>query len=89
MNWDTVKGDWKTFRGKVKERFGRISDDELEKIAGRREQLAGAIQKSYGVAKDEAERQLRDFETQCESCSTSSGRQPQQGRASMPGHKNR
>ncbi len=65
MNWDTIKGDWKQFRGKVKEKWGQLSDDELDRIQGRREQLAGAIQKKYGIAKDEAERQLKDFESSC------------------------
>jgi uncharacterized protein YjbJ (UPF0337 family) len=65
MNWDTAKGDWTTFKGKVKEQWGRLTDDELNKIEGRREQLAGAIQKRYGIAKDEAERQVQSFEKSC------------------------
>jgi uncharacterized protein YjbJ (UPF0337 family) len=63
MNWDTVKGDWKQFKGKVKEAWGKLTDDELDVIAGRRDQLVGAIQKSYGIARDEAEIQVRNFET--------------------------
>jgi uncharacterized protein YjbJ (UPF0337 family) len=62
MNWDTVKGNWKEFKGKVKETWGMLSDDELDVINGRRDQLVGAIQKRYGLARDEAETEVRDFE---------------------------
>jgi uncharacterized protein YjbJ (UPF0337 family) len=62
MNWDTVKGDWKQFKGKVKEAWGKLTDDELDVIAGKRDQLIGAIQKSYAVGRDEAERQVAQFE---------------------------
>jgi len=67
MNWDTVKGDWKQFRGKVKEAWGRLTDDQLDVVAGKRDQLVGAIQKGYGIARDEAERQVQQFERSCES----------------------
>lgn len=65
MNWDTMKGQWKQFRGKVKEQWGELTDDDLDRIEGKRDQLLGAVQKRYGVARDEAEKQLRDFETTC------------------------
>jgi uncharacterized protein YjbJ (UPF0337 family) len=68
MNWDTVKGDWKQFKGKVKEKWGRLTDNDLNQIQGRREQLAGAIQKTYGIAKEEAEKQVKEFETSCSEC---------------------
>jgi uncharacterized protein YjbJ (UPF0337 family) len=74
MNWDTVKGDWKQFKGKVKEQWGKLTDDELDRIEGRRDQLAGTIQKRYGIAKDEAERQLKEFEKGCDDCATSAQR---------------
>lgn len=63
MNWDIVEGNWKQFSGKVKERWGKITDDQIDRIAGKREQLAGRIQESYGITKDEAERQLREWES--------------------------
>lgn len=63
MNWDTVKGEWKQFRGRVKEQWGKLTDDDLDRIEGKRDQLLGAVQKQYGIARDEAERQLRSFET--------------------------
>jgi uncharacterized protein YjbJ (UPF0337 family) len=74
MNWDTVKGDWKQFKGKVKESWGKITDQELEVIAGKRDQLVGAIQKSYGIARDEAERQVAQFEHSCGCGSTTADR---------------
>jgi uncharacterized protein YjbJ (UPF0337 family) len=66
MNWDTVKGDWKQFRGKVKEAWGKLTDDQLDVVSGKRDQLIGAIQKGYGIARDEAERQVQQFERTCE-----------------------
>ena len=62
MNWDIAEGNWRQFKGKVREQWGDLTDDSLDVIAGRREQLLGTIQETYGIAKDEAERQVRDFE---------------------------
>jgi uncharacterized protein YjbJ (UPF0337 family) len=67
MNWDRIEGNWKQLKGKIREQWGRLTDDELDKIAGRREKLAGSLQNSYGIAKDEAEKQIKDFEAKCES----------------------
>jgi uncharacterized protein YjbJ (UPF0337 family) len=50
-------------KGKVKEKWGKLTDDNLDVIAGKRDQLVGRIQESYGISRDEAERQVRDFET--------------------------
>ncbi len=61
MNWDTVEGQWKQFTGAAKERWGKLTDDDLEQINGRREQLAGKIQERYGTAKDAAEREIDQF----------------------------
>jgi uncharacterized protein YjbJ (UPF0337 family) len=62
MNWDRIEGHWKQITGKAKEQWGKLTDDDLDVVAGRRDQLAGKIQERYGVAKDEAERQLADWE---------------------------
>jgi uncharacterized protein YjbJ (UPF0337 family) len=62
MNWDRIKGNWKQITGKAKEQWGKLTDDDLEVVAGHRDQLAGKIQERYGVAKDEAERQLAAWE---------------------------
>jgi uncharacterized protein YjbJ (UPF0337 family) len=61
MNWDRIEGNWKEFKGKVKERWGKLTDDDLEVVEGRRDQLAGQIRKRYGLAKDEADRQIEDW----------------------------
>jgi uncharacterized protein YjbJ (UPF0337 family) len=52
MNWDRVQGDWKQFSGKVKEKWGQLTDDDLAQINGNRDQLEGKIQSRYGLAKD-------------------------------------
>ena len=62
MAWDRVQGNWNQFRGKAKEQWGKLTDDELDIVEGRRDILAGKIQKAYGVAKDEAERQVDAWE---------------------------
>jgi uncharacterized protein YjbJ (UPF0337 family) len=64
MNWDQVSGNWKQFKGKVREQWGDLTDDDMEKIAGKRDQLVGAIQKRYGIAKDAAESQVAEWERQ-------------------------
>lgn len=62
MNWDIVAGNWKQFQGKVKTQWGKLTDDQLDQIAGKRTELAGRIQEAYGISKDEAEKQIKDFE---------------------------
>lgn len=62
MNWDIIEGNWKEFKGRVKEKWGKLTDDSLDTIAGRREQLSGQLQQTYGITKDQAEVQVRAFE---------------------------
>jgi uncharacterized protein YjbJ (UPF0337 family) len=62
MNWDRIEGNWKQVAGHAKEQWGKLTDDDIDIIAGQRDQLAGKIQEHYGVAKDEAESQLADWE---------------------------
>lgn len=62
MNWDRIEGNWKQLRGSVRERWGKLTDDQLDVIGGKREQLAGKLQEAYGYSKDEAEKQISDFE---------------------------
>ena len=62
MNWDRIQGNWKQATGKAKEQWGKLTDDDLDVVAGRRDQLAGKIQERYGVGKDEAERQLAEWQ---------------------------
>jgi len=61
MNWDQVKGSWTQVKGQVKEKWGKLTDDDLTTIAGKREQLAGVLQQKYGLAKEQAEKQLDEF----------------------------
>jgi uncharacterized protein YjbJ (UPF0337 family) len=60
MNWDRVSGNWKQFKGKVKEQWGKLTDDEIDQINGNREQLEGKIQERYGIAKDAVKKQVDD-----------------------------
>ncbi|MGA0610924.1 CsbD family protein [Caldimonas sp. KR1-144] len=62
MNWDRIEGNWKQLKGKALEQWGRLTNDDLDVVAGRRDLLAGKIQERYGVAKDEAERQISAWE---------------------------
>jgi len=62
MDWDRISGNWAHWRGRIRERWGRLTSDELDGVAGRRDQLVGRIQKAYGIAHNEAERQLRNWE---------------------------
>jgi uncharacterized protein YjbJ (UPF0337 family) len=62
MNQDRIEGNWKQVKGKVKEQWGKLTDDDLDVIAGKRDQLLGRIQERHGIAKDEAERQVTTFE---------------------------
>ena len=64
MNWDQVEGNWKQYKGKAREQWGKLTDSDMEQIAGKRDQLVGRIQTSYGVAKEEAEKQVDDFSHQ-------------------------
>ena len=61
MNWDTVKGNWKQMAGKVKEEWGDLIDNDILEAEGDRDQLVGKIQAKYGIAKDEAEKQVDKF----------------------------
>lgn len=61
MNWDTIKGDWHQLKGKVKEKWGDLTDDDITRAEGNEEQLIGIVQKQYGLTRDEAKRQVGDW----------------------------
>jgi uncharacterized protein YjbJ (UPF0337 family) len=61
MNREQAEGNWMQLKGSVQTKWGRLTDDDVESIAGRREQLIGKIQERYGVARDEAERQVNEW----------------------------
>jgi uncharacterized protein YjbJ (UPF0337 family) len=58
MNWDRIEGDWKQFKGKVQQQWGKLTNDDMDIVEGNRTELLGVIQKRYGCAKDEAEKQV-------------------------------
>ncbi len=62
MNWDQIEGNWQQFQGNVKEQWGKLTDDQLTVIAGKRDQLAGKIQVMYGISKEDAEAQVADWQ---------------------------
>lgn len=62
MNSDIIAGNWKETKGKVKQQWGKLTNDRLDVIDGKREELTGEIQKAYGISRDEAEQQVQDFE---------------------------
>jgi uncharacterized protein YjbJ (UPF0337 family) len=62
MNWDQIEGKWKQMKGSAKQKWAKLTDDDLEFIAGKRENFAGRLQERYGIAKDEAEKQLKEWE---------------------------
>jgi uncharacterized protein YjbJ (UPF0337 family) len=61
MNWDQVKGQWSQMKGSVRKQWGKLTDDDLDVIAGERERLVGKIQERYGIAKEEAEKQIANW----------------------------
>jgi uncharacterized protein YjbJ (UPF0337 family) len=61
VNWDQIAGNWKQFAGSAKARWGKLTDDDLTVVEGRRDELIGRLQERYGYAKDEAEREVDDW----------------------------
>lgn len=61
MNDDKIKGQWKQLSGKLKEKWGKLTDDDLKVAEGNSEYLAGKLQERYGIAKDEAEKQIKEY----------------------------
>ncbi|WP_374245350.1 CsbD family protein [Zoogloea sp.] len=62
MNRDIIEGNWKQLKGKLKEQWGKLTDDDIDVIEGKREMLAGKIQERYGITKDEAEKHVKEWE---------------------------
>jgi len=65
MNWDRVEGSWKELKGKAREKWGRLTDDDLDVINGRREQLEGTIQRVYGKTKEQVQKEVDEFAGSC------------------------
>ena len=64
MNWDQIEGNWRQLAGKAKAKWGDLTDDDLDKVEGRREELVGRLQERYGISKERAEDQVRDWTNQ-------------------------
>ena len=62
MNTDTIQGNWEQLKGKVQQKWGKLTDDDLDVIEGNRKELAGRIQERYGIARDEAEKQIDEWD---------------------------
>jgi uncharacterized protein YjbJ (UPF0337 family) len=63
MNSDQIEGKWKQLKGSVKQKWGKLTDDDLDVIAGKQDELAGKIQERYGITKEEAAKQIREWNT--------------------------
>ncbi len=63
MNREQMQGNWKQLKGEIQKQWGKLTDDELDVVEGNQTKLAGIIQERYGIAKEEAERQVRDFQS--------------------------
>jgi uncharacterized protein YjbJ (UPF0337 family) len=66
MNWDQVEGKWKQLKGQVKERWGKLTDDDLDVIAGKRDQLEGKLQSAYGRTKEQVKKEVDEFVSACD-----------------------
>jgi len=62
MNEDRIKGQWKQIAGKLKQKWGKLTEDDLKRAEGSSEYLAGRVQERYGIAKDEADKQVKEFQ---------------------------
>lgn len=61
MNQDTLKGQWHQMKGRAKQRWGKLNDDALDRMEGRREELVGELQEKYGMAREEANREVNEW----------------------------
>ena len=68
MNSDQIEGKWKQMKGSARQKWGKLTDDDLEFVAGKQDQLAGKIQERYGISKEEAAKQIREWSESIECC---------------------
>jgi uncharacterized protein YjbJ (UPF0337 family) len=61
MNWDRIQGNWKQFQGQIKQKWGKLTDSDMSVISGKKDELVGRIQERYGIAMEEAERQVDEW----------------------------
>jgi uncharacterized protein YjbJ (UPF0337 family) len=72
MNWDQIEGKWTQMKGSVRERWGKLTDSDIEQIAGKRDQMLGKLQERYGYTKEQAQRELDEWDTAASSPRTRS-----------------
>ncbi|MEJ0062671.1 MAG: CsbD family protein [Alphaproteobacteria bacterium] len=73
MNREQAEGNWNQFKGKVKETWGKLTDDDIALLEGKRDKFFGRLQEAHGVAREEGERMVKDFEKSC-GCSSKSSK---------------
>jgi uncharacterized protein YjbJ (UPF0337 family) len=73
MNWDQMEGKWKQVKGSIKEKFGKLTDDDLQMINGNRDKLVGKIQERYGIAREEAQKRAEEWAHTLSSTETQTG----------------
>ena len=66
MNWDRIEGHWKQLKGQAQQQWGKLTDDDFDVVAGKRDELAGKIQVRYGIALDDAEKQIKAWEAKAD-----------------------
>ena len=71
MNKEQAQGNWNQLKGKIKETWGNLTDDDIALFNGKTEQFYGKLQEKYGVAKEKAEKQIKEFKDSCGSCGSS------------------
>ena len=73
MNWDQIQGKWQEYKGQAKQRWGKLTDNDLTVIAGKRDVLAGKLQTAYGNTKERVEKEIAEFEQACKARDEKSG----------------
>ena len=76
MNWDRIAGDWQSFKGKVRQKWAKLTDSDIESIGGKKDQLLGALRSRYGYEKEHADRELTTW--------LDSLKEPERGQAERP-----
>ena len=87
MNWDQVQGKWTQYKGKAHEKWGKLTNDDLDVINGKREQFVGRLQERYGILRDEAEKQVDEFVKTLDTGLTSEERAEQKEKSRAAGQK--
>jgi uncharacterized protein YjbJ (UPF0337 family) len=64
MNWDRIEGNWKQFKGRVRQKWAELTDDDVDQMAGKKDELIGKLQERKGIAREEAEREVKDWANQ-------------------------